>query len=121
MIERLEISGVHTEVTEDLRRYIAKKIGKLDSYMPRHARGSAHVEVKLKESHSKDKKKCTCEAVIHMPQDTFTVHESTMNMFAAVDIVEEKMKNHLKRYKEKHAPNHRRDKVRRMLGRIRTK
>ena len=38
-----------------------------------------------------------------MPQDNITVKESTLNMFAAVDIVEAKLRNQLKKYKERHA------------------
>ena len=49
MIKKIEIAGIHTEVTDDLRKYIVKKISKLDQYMPKNARESAHVEVKLKE------------------------------------------------------------------------
>ncbi len=103
MIAKMEISGIHTEVSEDLRKYVTKKIGKLDRYMSRHARESAHIEVMLKEAKIKTKKECTCEIVLHMPHDTITTKETTLNMFAAVDIVETKLKNQLKKYKEKHS------------------
>ncbi|MEK7602672.1 MAG: ribosome-associated translation inhibitor RaiA [Patescibacteria group bacterium] len=102
MIEHLEISGVHTTVTPELQKYVNKKIGKLDRFIPRYARESAHFEVHLKESKAKDKKQCTCEVKLHMPGESFTIKESTINMFAAVDIVEAKLKNHIKKYKEKH-------------------
>lgn len=104
MIKKLEISGVHTDLTEDLKKYIGKKIGRLDSYMPRQSRSSAHVEVVLKEGNAKDKNRCQCEVVIHLPQETITVKEATINMFAAVDIVEAKLRNQLKKYKETHSP-----------------
>lgn len=118
MIQRLEIAGLHTEVTPELRKYVTKKIGRLDMYVPRHARASIHAEVKLKESKRKNKQSCTCEVILHLPQETFVVHESTMNMFAAVDIVETKLKNQLKRYKEKHESRRSRLVVRRALGKI---
>jgi ribosomal subunit interface protein len=102
MIQKLEISGVHSTVTPELQKYVTNKIGKLDRYMPRFARESAHVEVHLKESKAKDKKQCHCEVKLHMPKESFTVKEATINMFAAVDIVEAKLKNHIKRYKDKH-------------------
>lgn len=103
MIQKLEINGVHADVNERLYKYVVKKIGKLDMYMPRHARGSAHAEVKLKESKSKDKNRCTCEVIMHLPQEVFTVKETTVNMYAAIDIVEAKLKNQLKKYKETHS------------------
>jgi putative sigma-54 modulation protein len=103
MIEKLEISGVHTKVDDDLRKYVTKKIGKLDTYIPRRARISAHAEVRLIEQKIKAKKQCTCEVVLHLPGDTIMTKETTMNMFAAIDIVEAKLKNQLKKYKETHS------------------
>jgi len=103
VIEKLEISGVHTVVTPELRKYITKKLGKLDKYMPKHARESAHAEISLKESKSKEKKQCICEVVMYLPHGTLMAKEATMNMFAAIDIVEAKLKNQLKKYKETHS------------------
>lgn len=102
MIQKFEITGVHLDVNKKLHDYTTKKIGKLDHYMPRHARESAHAEVFLKEAKIKTKKECTCEVVLHLPQETITVAESTVNIFAAVDIVEAKLRNQIKKYKETH-------------------
>ncbi|MBI1856665.1 ribosome-associated translation inhibitor RaiA [Candidatus Saccharibacteria bacterium] len=103
MIEKLEINGVHTTVDQKLQDYVAKKIGKLDRYIPKHARESAHVEIFLKETTTKTKNKCVCEVVMYLPHEAITTKESTVNMFAAVDIVEAKLKNRLKKYKETHS------------------
>lgn len=103
MIQQLEIDGVHMTVGNDLRRYVNKKIGGLEKYIPRHARKSAHVEVKLKEGKNKTRNERTCEVIVHLPGEVFAVSETTINMFAAVDIVEEKLKNLMHKYKEKHA------------------
>lgn len=103
MIEKLEIAGVHTELSPELRKYVTKKIGKLDRYLPKHARESAHAEVTLKEAKAKNKKECICEVVLYLPHDKLMTKEATLNMFAAVDIVEAKLKNQLKKYKEKHS------------------
>lgn len=102
MIQKLEISGIHIKVDDDLHKYVTKKIGKLDQYMSRHVRGSAHAEVKLKESQVKTRKQATCEVILYLPHGTITTKETTVNMFAAVDIVEQKLKNQIKKYKEKH-------------------
>lgn len=103
MIKKLDISGVHTTVTDELRKYITKKIGKVDRYMPRHARESAHAEILIKESKVKARKLHTCEIILNLPGETFAIKETTLNPFAAVDIVEAKLKNHLKKYKETHS------------------
>ncbi len=102
MIQKIEIIAIHTEVNDDLRKYVNKKIGKLDIYMSKHSRLSAHAEIRLKEANAKDKKQSTCEVVLHLPHEVITTKETTVNMFAAVDIVEAKLKNQLKKYKEKH-------------------
>lgn len=109
MIQKLEINGVHATVNDRLHKYVVKKIGKLDSYMSRHVRESAHAEVKLKEAKAKDKNRHTCEVILHLPHEVLAVKETTMNMYAAVDIVEAKLKNQLKKYKDLHSPRlHRR-------------
>jgi ribosomal subunit interface protein len=102
MIQKLEISGVHMEVGDDLRKYVTKKIGRLDKYLSRHARESLHAEVKLKEGKAKDKNERTCEVILFAPHEVLTAKETTINMFAAVDIAEAKLKTQLKKYKDLH-------------------
>ena len=102
----LEIDGTHNLGNRDLVKYINKKIGGLDKYVPKHARKSAHAEVKIREQKVKDKKECMAEVVLHLPGENIAAKESTMNMFAAIDIVEEKIKIQLKRYKEKNKNSH---------------
>jgi putative sigma-54 modulation protein len=103
MIEKIELNGVHMEVGADLRKYVMKKIARLDKYIPRHARTSAHFQVKLKEGKAKDKNARTCEVVLHLPHEDIIISETTINIYAAVDIVEEKIKSKLQRYKSLHA------------------
>lgn len=103
MIQKLEISGVHMTVGDDLRRYVLKKIGKLDKYMPAHALESVRADVKLKERNAKDKNERTCEVILRLPQETITINETTINIYAAIDIAEEKLKIRLRKYKERHS------------------
>jgi putative sigma-54 modulation protein len=103
MIAKLEIAGLHMEVDGRLDKYVHKKIGQLDRYVPRRVRDSLHAEVRLKESKAKDKKNCTCEVTLHLPHDVLNTSESTINMFAAIDIVETKLKTQLKKYKDLHS------------------
>jgi ribosomal subunit interface protein len=103
MIQKLEITGVHTKVDDKLRDYVVKKIAHTDRYMSRHVRQSAHAEVLIKQSKVKQRQQYTCEVVLKLPKDVITIKETTLNPFAAVDIVEAKLKNQLKRYKETHS------------------
>jgi ribosomal subunit interface protein len=103
MIKKFEMQGVHANVSDKLKAYTTRKIGGLDKYIPRQMRDSAHIEVHLKEIKSKDKNNCCCEVTIFLPQQTIVIKEHALNMYAAVDIVEAKLKLQLQKYKDKHA------------------
>ncbi|HXE09883.1 MAG TPA: ribosome-associated translation inhibitor RaiA [Verrucomicrobiae bacterium] len=102
MLQRFEIQGVHTVIDERLRNHINKKIGGLDRYIARQNRDSAHMEVHLKETGKKGNEQCRCEVTLHLPHETLVVKESALNMYAAVDIAEAKLKHQLQKYKDKH-------------------
>lgn len=102
MLQKFELQGVHVEINDYMRKYVNRKIGGLDRYLSKHDRESAHGEVTLTESKSKSTDHCTCEAILYLPQQTIVAKERAMNMFAAVDIVEAKLKQQIRKYKEKH-------------------
>jgi putative sigma-54 modulation protein len=105
MIARLEISGINLDLSDDIKKYITKKIGKLDKYIPRHARKSAHVQIRLRETNNHLGNKYECEVLLHLPNSQIVAKEATLNMFAAVDIVEAKVKNQLLNYKQEQLDN----------------
>lgn len=105
MINHLHINGIHTVVTDDMRLYIEKKIGTLDRFIPRNARESARVDIKLKEFKASDKLSFECEVIIKLPKATITSHKKAKSMLAAIDDVEDNLKNQLKKYKNTHNPS----------------
>jgi len=103
VIQRFEIQGEHTVVDDSLRKYVTKKLGGLDRYIPRNARESAHAEVHLKENKKKkDNTHCICEVELHLPKQNIIIKEHALNMYAAVDIVEAKLKQQIQKYKDTH-------------------
>ncbi len=106
MINNLRISGIHMDVTNDMFLYVEKKIGGLHKYMPRAARESAKVDIKLKEAKSKDKQRYECEVIMKLPKGRITAHRKSSSMLAAIDEIEDNLKNQLKRYKNTHDPSH---------------
>lgn len=102
MVHKLDIHGVHTTLDDGLKKYINKKINKLEKYVPPTFRQSLHVEVYIEESRTHGGKQCECEVVVHLPKEVIRIREGTVNTYAAVDIVEEKLKQALLRYKETH-------------------
>lgn len=98
MIKAINITGVRYTPDELTKRYVRKKIGSLDRYLSRHTRKSATVDIKLKEVNRAHGNKYECDVIMHLPEQTITAKDSTLNMLAAVDIVEEKMRSQLKKY-----------------------
>lgn len=102
MFARFDIKGVHINFNDDIRRYAEHKLGRLDRYIGRQARASAHTEVFLKEEKIKTKKVSICEVVMYLPKETLTISEATLNIYSSIDIVQARLKNALKKYKEIH-------------------
>jgi putative sigma-54 modulation protein len=100
MIKTIEISGIGYEIDEATKSYIEKKISRLDRYLPRHARDSVSVKVKLKEVNKDHGNKYEAEVIFAVPDKTITAKDSTVNMMAAVDIVEAKILSQIRKYKE---------------------
>ena len=105
MIQHINITGVKYDLDAATKKYVVKKIGRLDRYLPKHARKSAMAEVKLKEINHNYGNKYEAEVILHVPDRRLTAKDSTLNIFAAVDIVELKLINQLKKYKELHIPH----------------
>jgi len=119
MIRQIKISGIRYELTERVEKYVRAKVGRLDRYMPRSARRAVWAETKLTQSVSNKKGKFSCEVILHLPNGNVTAEESTLNMFAAIDIVEAKLKNRLRKYKDKHLDHHKRSRRREIFTRLR--
>jgi len=118
MLQKFEIKGVHYVVDDSLRKYVNKKIGGLDKYISKHSRMSAHGEVFLSETQAKNKINSQCEVVLELPKQQIIIKESALNMYAAIDIVEAKLKLQLKKYKEIHETG---KTQRRLFARLRRK
>ncbi len=103
MITHIDITGVRYTVDDVTKKYIMKKIGRLDRFLPRHARKTAKVEVVLKEVNRAKGNKYECDILVTVPQRKINAKDSTLNMLAAVDIVEAKLTTQLKKYHDEHA------------------
>ena len=76
-----------------------EKVGKLDKYLPGHARKSVTADVKLRQVNRDHGNKYEAEVILHVPEKTIVAKDTTMNMMAAVDIVEAKLVAQLRKYK----------------------
>lgn len=116
---QIDINTKKYELNDDIKKYVDKKIGKLSRKLPRKVRDSVHAKVTLKERPARKTDKFACEVRLALPpKHEFVVEEATINMFAAIDIVEAKLSNQLSKFHAKEV-NHRVDR-KGVLGRIRS-
>ncbi len=102
MIEAIDVTGIKYDVNDSTHKYAIKKIGRLERYLPRHARKSVRAEVKLRQIDKSHGNKYQAEAVLYVPDKTLTAKDSTSNIMAAIDIIEAKLSAQLRRYKADH-------------------
>ena len=100
MIASIDITGIKYNVSDKLQKYIVDKVGKLDRYVPAHARKSVVADVKLRQVNRDHGNKYEAEIIITVPDKTIVAKDSTMNMHAAIDIVEAKLVAQLRKYKD---------------------
>jgi ribosomal subunit interface protein len=101
---KLELSGIDYTISPKLHLYAEKKVQKLEKYVPRSARASAHVEVRLKQKLVKGVNHSTCEITLHLPHENLQASETTQHMYAAVDVATAHLRNQIASYKEKYMP-----------------
>ncbi len=100
MIASVDITGVKYTVNETTKKYVFKKVGRLDRYLPGHARKSVTADVKLKQVNRSHGNKYEAEVILNVPGQVLTATDSTVNMMAAIDIVEAKLVAQLRKYKQ---------------------
>lgn len=100
MIKSIDITGIKYDLDETTKKYVNKKIGRLDRYLPRHARKSVTAEVRLKQVNREHGNKYEAEVILSVPDKVLTATDSTSSMIAAVDIVESKIVAQLRKYKQ---------------------
>ena len=100
MITSIDITGIKYNVNEKTLKYVMEKVGKLDRYVPSHARKTLVADVKLRQVNRDHGNKYEAEVILHVPEKVITAKDSTLNMMAAIDIVEAKLIAQLRKYKD---------------------
>ena len=92
------------EVDRELTGYIERKIAKLDRYFPRqHRPVGVVIELHRDESATPDKRYVVSARIEVQGPDIFA-ETATINPHSAIDILEAKLKEQIRKYKAKHAP-----------------
>ena len=105
MIASIDMAGVKYTIDETTKKYVIRKIGRLDRFLPKHARDSVTADIKLKQVNRDHGNKYEAEVILHVPDKMLTAKDSTVNVLAAVDIVEAKIVSQLHKYKESIVPH----------------
>lgn len=90
---KINIFGKNIKVTEGIRADVEKKLGKLDKYLA----DDANVDVTL----SVDKESQKVEVTIPVKGNIIRAEESSNDMYASIDLVEETIERQLVKFKKK--------------------
>ncbi|MEO8464893.1 MAG: ribosome-associated translation inhibitor RaiA [Gammaproteobacteria bacterium] len=95
---QLSVSGHHIEITESLRDYVGTKLAKLE----RHFDHLTDIHCVL----TVEKLEHKAEATIHVGGGTIHADSIETNMYAAIDILVDRLDRQVKRHKEKLTDHH---------------
>ena len=100
MIEKIEITGNGYKVEEPLKRYVEKRIGKLDRYLPRGSKKDIVAKVIIAEIGKNKGEKYEISVAMDIPGGkVIAARDECSNVFAGVDLVEAKLLGQIRRYK----------------------
>ncbi|WP_409272310.1 ribosome hibernation-promoting factor, HPF/YfiA family [Neobacillus sp. SCS-31] len=90
------IRGENIEVTPAIREYVEKKISKLDRYFTEAPDSNVNVNLKVYQD-----KTSKVEVTIPMPHLVLRAEESHEDMYAAVDLITDKLERQIRKHKTK--------------------
>ena len=100
MIEKIEINGNDYKVEEPLRRYVEKRLGKLDRYLPRGFKKDVVLKVIVSTIGKSKGEKYEVSVAMDIPGGkVLAAKDECSNVFAGVDLVEAKVTGQIRRYK----------------------
>ena len=100
---KLEIVGRHFDVDDKVREYLSEKIASLDKYAPREHRDFTGQVILEEDASGREGNRFVCEVNLEPDGTTLHAKEGTVNIYAAIDICEAKLKAQLAKYKAKHS------------------
>src|SRR5699024_5083611 len=93
---RYNVRGENIEVTEAIRNYVEKKVGKLERYFSDSPEATAHVNLKVY-----TEKTAKVEVTIPLPYLVLRAEETSPDLYASVDLVVDKLERQIRKYKTK--------------------
>lgn len=94
----IQITGRHVEVTDAIKSYVNEKIGKVGQYFDNIT--STKVILDVEKDHQ------VAEAIVIVPGSEFVAKAEDKDLYAAIDMLEDKLARQLKKHKNKMRTNH---------------
>lgn len=93
---RYNVRGENIEVTEAIRDYVEKKVGKLERYFSDVPDATAHVNLKVY-----SEKTAKVEVTIPLPYLVLRAEETSPDLYASIDLVVDKLERQIRKFKTK--------------------
>ncbi|KMY43067.1 sigma-54 modulation protein [Bacillus sp. FJAT-27916] len=90
------IRGENIEVTPAIRDYVEKKVGKLERFFSDTPNANVHVNLKVYAD-----KNAKVEITIPLPNLVLRAEETNTDMYACIDIINDKLERQIRKYKTK--------------------
>lgn len=100
----MTVKGRHMEVTPAMRDYAVEKVGRVAKIL-NHMLMSAEVELYTERNRSVEKAQ-VAEVTVHTKGHIIRAKESAHDLFAAIDLVSEKLESQVRKFKEKMVDRH---------------
>ncbi|AIT10274.1 ribosome hibernation promoting factor HPF [Candidatus Francisella endociliophora] len=94
----IQITGRHVEVTEAIKNYVNEKVGKVGQYFDHITSTKVILAV--------EKDQQVAEAIVTVPGSEFVAKAEDKDLYAAIDMLEDKLARQLKKHKDKMRTNH---------------
>lgn len=100
MIEKIEVNGNDYKVEESLKKYVVKRLGKLDRYLPKTAKKDVVMTVIVSSIGKGKSDKYEISVAMELTGGkVIAAKDECTNVFAGVDLVEAKLAGQIRRYK----------------------
>jgi ribosomal subunit interface protein len=100
MIENIEISGSNYQVEEGFKKYVEKRLGKLDRHLPRNNRKDLVLKVVVTQVDRAHGNKYEISTSLDIPGGkVLAAKDEASNVYAGVDILEAKLDGQIRRFK----------------------
>lgn len=94
----IQITGRHVEVTDSIKSYVNEKVGKVGHYFDNITSTKVILDV--------EKDQQVAEAIVTVPGSEFVAKAKDKDLYAAIDMLEDKLVRQLKKHKDKMRCNH---------------